>query len=1824
MNNRPFLNYSIEQLEELADADTSRSARSALLRELRHRNTMRARMLEKRLQDAWRKEGSNGGADRARPTHGETPPGPAESHGAPPRNGASPTSRPETPGKPPIGHQVRKAIVEPVRSIGKLTRRHDSELDFISTLMPDSQKIDDKVSDQDVVLFDKQTERTKKDNKMKDELDLPEPHQHLLDLLDYVGILALSKDRVIYTLAEYKQPVFHEVMLRGLPGVRHAPPSGEDDVWLAIERLQRGQPPTVPGILTPWLEVSRDPGCEPKPIELRIVNVTAEEARRLLAEGLADADDILRAQKPLPDHAVADCRDVTLRLTKQPAVRDAIADYVDQCWRPWAESEKPRRRTIAIYETLFALQQTIRGDAAARPLRLVWGIGFALWSRDGTILDHPLIEYPVEIELDDKSRILIRPSAEAESRLHLRPLEEMQLPGVVPFRAAFERIAKDEAMPELSPFEPQSFESILRAAVQHLDPGAVYSPDTTTSHVDRALPKPTASLTITDHWALYAKPRDENLIARDLLQLQKAVRDVAELPPSVRAFVEEPSDEMPPIGGDGGSGGLSGGSGRGGGSDDKESFYFPKPFNEEQQAIIRALGRSDGVVVQGPPGTGKTHTIANIICHYLATGKRVLITSKGEAALGVLRGHLPREIQDLAIALLTTERDGLRQLEQTVGLVASKIGQMDAGRLNRDITEHRQQIARLDERVRAVDRELEAFARQHLEPLALEDGRSMLPEKLARSLVEDRDAHAWLPDRPGPEPEFEPRVTDQDIARAREIRHRLGADLRHAGAVLPARQVLPDEGGLSVIHRELAMAARMDEELRTGAMPRLAASLPNSVDRVKRLAAQLNDYFKQCAFVRNTPWALQLERRLAAGTAVATGERELIARRCDELDALMVKQSAMLAATVVLPPGSHQSAALAQAAERGAAGQKPYGLLDFKLAALVKAIRVNGRVPGDAPAWRHVRDAIAFQRDADELLHAWPALAALGIPGLGHKHDGVLTGIGEMATQLRWILQHRVMRVALDRECRELFPAGIGADAGVDSPGAVRVLLERLEAVLGRYGLEASRARKSELLRLLDECGGDCIEALRTLVRERLGNPNDDLDRLVDDYRGHLAEAERLRHLRPDFTALQDVAARLGEMGAERWAKALVEEPVTGTQDEWTPSSWRTSWTWWRYEAQLRRIDGRRRILELGRSRAEADDRRRRLFEELVRDSAYFGLKRTMTPKVQASLEKFLAAIKKIGKGTGKGAAIWRRAARDALNDASRAVPCWIMPHWRVSESLPARIGEFDLVIVDEASQSDLFALPALLRGKKMLVVGDDKQVSPTAAFIAVRELEQLHANFLKDKFFGSLMLPGNSLYDLAGAVFPGSKLMLREHFRCVEPIIRFSMQFYPAPDGRDPLHPVRLPTASERLDPPLIAIHVPHGQKSASQINRAEAEVVVEEIERLVRDPEIERRRRSIGVVSLLGGKQAELIQAMLLERLGDGPFVRHEIACGDSATFQGKERDIMFVSMVECARTATAKTATMFQQRFNVALSRARDRMVLVYSVDEERLKPDDLKAKVLRHYRDPMPGGRRGGADPLELCQSGFERSVLEHLLNRGYRAIPQVQIGAYAIDIVVEGEDDRRLAVELDGDHWHGPDRWQEDLFRQRVLERCGWHFWRCWGSSYHLDPEACMADLERELQRMRIETIGASWSPPIYTEFRTAASKETMAVEVMQAEVETIEPEEQARETAATSSAAASTIEPPPAIELPDSSEVLAIGDRFVMVYMDDPARQLCLTMTASDHRPEVGLVAADHMIFRQFIGAGEEEQLDVVIDGNHREAVILKIDKAPQVHREPV
>jgi very-short-patch-repair endonuclease len=99
------------------------------------------------------------------------------------------------------------------------------------------------------------------------------------------------------------------------------------------------------------------------------------------------------------------------------------------------------------------------------------------------------------------------------------------------------------------------------------------------------------------------------------------------------------------------------------------------------------------------------------------------------------------------------------------------------------------------------------------------------------------------------------------------------------------------------------------------------------------------------------------------------------------------------------------------------------------------------------------------------------------------------------------------------------------------------------------------------------------------------------------------------------------------------------------------------------------------------------------------------------------------------------------------------------------------------------------------------------------------------------------------------------------------------------------------------------------------------------------------------------------------------------------------------------------------------------------------------------------------------------------VYTELTSRGYRVIPQVKTGAYRIDMVVEGTGDVRLAIECDGDEYHGPDRWQSDMNRQRILERAGWLFWRCFASTWTIRKDEVLFELCGQLKAMGIEPLG---------------------------------------------------------------------------------------------------------------------------------------------------
>lgn len=215
-------------------------------------------------------------------------------------------------------------------------------------------------------------------------------------------------------------------------------------------------------------------------------------------------------------------------------------------------------------------------------------------------------------------------------------------------------------------------------------------------------------------------------------------------------------------------------------------------------------------------------------------------------------------------------------------------------------------------------------------------------------------------------------------------------------------------------------------------------------------------------------------------------------------------------------------------------------------------------------------------------------------------------------------------------------------------------------------------------------------------------------------------------------------------------------EPHIDGATDWTPPTWASAWKWSRQFGYLLGIDGRDRLQLLAKQRLDLQNDLSSAYARLVEQLTWLKLRETLDQDrgLMSALQQYMAAIRGIGGGTGVRAVRYRQDARRAMAKANRAIRCWIMPHWRVSESLPSELALFDLVIVDEASQSDLWALPALLRAKKLLIVGDNKQVSPSAVGVREVDIRLLHARFLRTLPFGDVLTPEKSIYDLASVMF--------------------------------------------------------------------------------------------------------------------------------------------------------------------------------------------------------------------------------------------------------------------------------------------------------------------------------------------------------------------------------------------------------------------------------------------------------------------------------------
>ena len=1445
---------------------------------------------------------------------------------------------------------------------------------------------------------------------------------------EFLRAAVAIKTKTVTEVNKYPTVIWFSNLPTGLAEIRspllQADWPSDDMRWLVVSRTPEPDRPSPPDSCTPWLSgvVLDEPGSPPR----------------------------LNSHYSTHEHG----EEVAI-----PPDNDVVREwdgYVTQEWAKWAKKAAISRTVKPVYQKLFAAQRQLQVRDDAYDLYI--GVGL-LDSRtdDAKRLHRHLFAFPAELVLDEKSGALTAaPSADFVTL-------KVELDFLPPTDRA--RLQPQlEKMPgrfgELGPalHDRPAVGDLLTQLVQSLDGSSEY--------IDELSPQdaPPGRMRASFAPALILRPKNtrslDELLAR--IQADASGTDpkvaVEDMPVAWRRMMEDARVW----------GGEVGRAGSETSDQASGSIYFPLPSNEEQSRIVRFACGSAGVVVQGPPGTGKSHTIANLISHYLATGQRVLVTAQTAQALEVLRDKMPSDLQQLCVSLLSNTRTSDKELQRSVNGILARLQEFDPvsyenriSRLEKEITEGEIRLQGLEQTLR----ESRAAETEVLDPLF---GYHGTRAQIARRLRDERTPFAWIQDDPIPHQTPCPAFASGWIGLA-DYHRRLDAQLRARLSRQLVTLPFAGEDAIGLVERISRAKAAALSTAPNPRVPNLPASLSSDVLRnAESWLVKLQNVELEVA--DDLSWAADLRATLLNGNLVTW--RTL----SEEAKETTIKLNDEVVLSIVEVDVSGHSATdarrdLSRLSAYYAAGGKRRIFLVIKPQVIKQTewveqdVRIQGGAVCNAYEVGRALGALEGRACLDAawaVWSRWPALPA------------------NSPRQQAAVLRHR-RKLLDDLLCL--------ADEGKTIPEEIRswlnqTLLTRIETVdqliavrrqLTELALREIRTERDELVRQLRQAiaNRDVVPAATQLLDGLVEEDGDGVAAALHSLDEERAIRELHQRYEEFISSVRNVARKLANSivlgeGTEDWGARFADfEPA------------------WQHRCAQSWLDLILSIEKVEATHRAARDQKlvlQEILSQLTAERAWLRSLERIDDLRRASLIAWAKAVSNI-PATGLSVFRKRAVAQGFLRRCLDAIPAWVVSVGRLYETVEAKPGLFDVAIVDEASQCWLDSLVLFYLAKQVIIVGDDKQISPTVVGVADGQIDQLTSAYLQDFEFRGSFTIDSSLFDHAQR-YLSAAVPLREHFRCVPEIIRFSNELCYA---GNPLIPLRQ-VGKNRLEP-LKITYLANGLRHGD-VNDAEANAIVEAIAKCHEDPAYEET--DFGVMCLQGDAQAARVENLLVERLGPAVFSQRNLRCGNPYAFQGDERDVMFLSMVVAPNTNHATLSTlMYQQRFNVAMSRARDQAWLFHSVQESDLGPNCLRRRVLEFFKQPPDLSIHGSSVDIPTLQlvskradrmaerpprpfdSWFEVDVALALVMLGYTLSAQVAVAKKWIDLVVEGDDGVRLAVECDGETWHGPEQYELDIFRQRQLERAGWRFVRVRESLFYSDEVKAIGEVVAACEELDI-------------------------------------------------------------------------------------------------------------------------------------------------------
>ena len=1335
----------------------------------------------------------------------------------------------------------------------------------------------------------------------------------------------------------------------------------------------------------------------------------------------------------------------------------------------WAEKQKMLAKTRDLFSELYKI--SIDLERESETLELVVADGF-LRDRDVPELDHPILTRRVKIRHDAVANTIYIEDTNVETELYTVMFQSMDGINL----SSINHMRDDLHQNDYHPLDRNELPVFLKIFIHQLSSQSLYAEE----GIPDNWQKKERLLLYRNPCYILRKRMDGALKAIE--QIIEHVEETGEVPAPIGDIVEGGKIDIPE---DTGEASIEEQLAAVGG--ESVDILLSKEANKEQLEIARRIERYNAVLVQGPPGTGKTHTIANLMGHFLAQGKSVLVTSHTQKALSVLKEKVAPGLQSLCVSMLD---DSNVDMEKSIDGITSYMSQYTSFELKKEMESLGQERKQIIRDLAETRKKLFSIINQECNCIVY-NGEEISPSMAAKFVQENSETLSYIP---GTVRLYEPLpLTFAELS-----------ELYRSNGIISAEDESEFDHDLPKPN-DVMSPNRFEDECNSlnSALAHLGTISENNQWKIQNLPAenkilitapfgqltldypeatavdQLRNYIS--AFPKVEPWM----EHCAVDGKKGDAYKQLWIRLIQQIQNTSVYAEKLTVEKFgkdvqILSQDPNFAEAMKQLLEKYKQGGKIGKLtllFNKQLEAALNGATVNGLQPQTAEDCQLILHVMEMKSMRDQCASYWNDLISKhGVPAFydldASEPERVAANyIPYIQRYLDWfqreyeVLTMRMGAVGLP--CDVIFQSNVLDSEIVSAEKILAALGNTIPKICDVFEVVqtiADTQKELEKNRNILQMG----KRMHSVVCKALLLAAEGYD--PHAYRNAFAILEETYAKTSLKAKREDYLNRLAPV-APQWADAIrTRNGIHGKSA--VPSDIDDAWKWKQYYGIIEEITAEP-FPELQKRSLTLSKEYRRITAKYAEKSAWYNLLRTTEHDIsmKQALIGWKQTVKKIGKGTGKNAPMYRAKARELMVKCQSAVPGWIMPIGKALESLNPSTNKFDIIIIDEASQSDISSLAILYMGKKLVIVGDDKQVSPMAVGVQVDKMNVLKEMYIAGKIPNDHLYDAKtSIYDIAATTF--QPLMLHEHFRCVPEIIGFSNWL--SYDFK--IKPLR-DCSNSVLLPAVVNYRVANGER-IGKTNPNEAKAVVALMQACMEQPEY--AGKTFGIISLLGDEQVKKLQEEIYSHIDPKDVSERRILCGNASNFQGDERDVIFLSVVDCANGAgpVAKQAfgvdDAYRKRYNVAASRARDQLWVVDSLDPANdLKPGDIRKMLIDYSLNPESVAITN-AKIEKKAESPFESAVARFLTVRGYHLVQQWKVGAYRLDMVaVCGR--KKVAIECDGERWHsGEDKIREDMERQTILERLGWQFIRIRGSEYYRDPNKTMERVVSELNDNGIE------------------------------------------------------------------------------------------------------------------------------------------------------